>query len=181
MSLNNKEKLKEHLEWLAPETARERSHSLQVLKDKGLSNTLEWSLSGWCGYGRVIDVYDGDTLKAVLEFLPGSFAVFPIRVLGVNAAEIRASDDKERELAKCARDFVVQWCLDEPELNLGSSAKRQDIQRRLNECTCLVCLEVTGTDKYGRLLAHVRKDIEKGAPTLADSLLRAGLAKTYSL
>ena len=89
--------------------------------------------------GKVIKVYDGDTITIAskLPFPNSPIYKFPVRLLGIDCPEIKGSTEKEKNLAKSARDAL---------------------SARINGK--MVTLKNVSTEKYGRLLADVYLDSE---------------------
>jgi endonuclease YncB( thermonuclease family) len=84
--------------------------------------------------GRVIKVYDGDTITiaAKLPYDDSPLYRFPVRLNGIDAPEIRGKDEDEKlaaQNAKCALENLI-----------------------LNK---IVTLKNNGPEKYGRILADV--------------------------
>lgn len=89
--------------------------------------------------GRVIKVYDGDTITIAskLPYDSSPLYRFPVRLNGIDAPEIKGPgvSDEEKEAAKNARDFVSN-------LVLKKFVKLTNVQN----------------EKYGRVLADVYID-----------------------
>jgi endonuclease YncB( thermonuclease family) len=89
--------------------------------------------------GRVIKVYDGDTITIAskLPYDSSPLYRFPVRLNGIDAPEIKGSgvSDEEKEVAKIVRDFVSN-------LVLNKFVKLTNVQN----------------EKYGRVLADVYID-----------------------
>lgn len=85
--------------------------------------------------GRVVKVYDGDTitLAAMIPCVSHGPFKFSVRLRGIDTPEMKTKDEDEREAAVIARDALASL--------IGGKTVR---------------LEDVGTDKYGRLLADVR-------------------------
>tara|TARA_B110000285_G_scaffold180385_1_gene203404 strand:- start:1872 stop:2300 length:429 start_codon:yes stop_codon:yes gene_type:complete len=85
-------------------------------------------------YGKVIKVYDGDTITiaAKLPNTDGPIYRFSVRLDGIDTPEIRGKSEIERELAKHARDALH-------ELIYGK----------------IIELRNVANEKYGRILADV--------------------------
>ena len=85
-------------------------------------------------YGKVIKVYDGDTITIAskLPYPSSPIYKFPVRLLGIDCPEIKGSTENEKNLAKSARDAL---------------------SARINGK--MVTLKNVGNEKYGRLLADV--------------------------
>ena len=106
-------------------------------------------------YAAIIEsVYDGDTFRIVIPGLPVFVRNMSIRIMGIDTPEMTGKTDKEKTLAKKAKEFT---------LNALKKAKE-------------VIIDIIQPDKYGgRYDAHVYVD---GA-LLADALIEAGLAVEY--
>ncbi len=102
----------------------------------------------------VASVYDGDTFKINLNC---SLAVYcekvPVRVLGVDTAEIKGQTEREKEMAQKAKEFTKKFLAKEPV--------------SLSNCT---------RDKYFRLLCDVTNGEGKN---LAKELIKAKLGYSY--
>jgi len=89
--------------------------------------------------GRVIKVYDGDTITIAskLPYDSSPLYRFSVRLNGIDAPEIKGSgiSDEEKEAAKIARDFVSN-------LILNKFVKLTNVQN----------------EKYGRVLADIYID-----------------------
>ena len=83
---------------------------------------------------KCIKVYDGDTfhLGTILPE-PYSATRFCVRLLGVDTPELRSKNAAEKSLAREARDIVKNLILNK-----------------------IVHVQLSGYDKYGRLLARIR-------------------------
>jgi endonuclease YncB( thermonuclease family) len=109
------------------------------------SNVTEYDNATWentIGFvphikiGKVIKVYDGDTITVASKLPNDSFIYrFPVRLIGIDSPEIKGSTEVEKKLAIISRDALH-------ELIFGK----------------IVRLENVGTEKYGRLLAEVYLD-----------------------
>ena len=87
--------------------------------------------------GKVIKVYDGDTITVAtkLPYDKDTIYKFPVRLSGIDSAEIKGKTDHERKLAVLARDALTAKILGK-----------------------IVELRNVGTEKYGRILADVYLD-----------------------
>jgi len=84
--------------------------------------------------GRVIKVYDGDTIT-IVNYLPNTEAPlyrFSVRLLGIDCPEMKTSDSNEHKVAIIARDKLSDLILHK-----------------------IVELKNVSKDKYGRILAYV--------------------------
>ncbi len=112
----------------------------------------EFNLKGKKLTGKVVDIYDGDTCKIVLD-LDGKLTKFSCRLLGINAPEIKplkSKENREQEKsdAKKSRNRLFELCtnclLDDKNIK-----DVIDINRKL------VIVECFDWDKYGRLLVRI--------------------------
>lgn len=87
--------------------------------------------------GRVIKVYDGDTITIAckLPYAESPWYRLPVRIYGIDAPEIKGSTEEEKCMALEARDYLSDLILNKE-----------------------VRLENIATEKYGRLLANVYID-----------------------
>lgn len=108
--------MSEHPEWL------NESYDLKCVKEYVPPVSL----------GKVVKVYDGDTLTIVTKIHDADVCKMQVRINGVDTAEIKGSTGKAKKMAILARD-QLKTLLDGRIIRLEQ-----------------VCLE-----KYGRLLAQV--------------------------
>jgi micrococcal nuclease len=104
--------------------------------------------------GRVVNVYDGDTLTLAAR-LPNDNTIykFSVRLRGLDCPEVRTNDKSEKLIAMKARNYVSSKVLGE-----------------------MVTLFNVDLDKYGRLLAGVLYNEQKD---LAEELISERLAVKY--
>lgn len=60
---------------------------------------------------RFISAHDGDTFKVELPDAPLLFQVIPVRVRGIDAAEISSKDKCEQAAATRQRDALSEYCV----------------------------------------------------------------------
>ena len=103
---------------------------------------------------RVIDVYDGDTVRVDIDLgFNMSLRNLRVRLVGIDTAEMKSKDPTLKQRAVEARDWLRSKCLDSD-----------------------VFLESSGLDKYGRWLGKLHT---KDGVCLNDELLRLGFAVGY--
>jgi micrococcal nuclease len=105
-------------------------------------------------YGKVIKIYDGDTITIAAKFpnTEGPIYRFSVRLNGIDTPEIRGNTPNERELAKQAKNAL---------------------QERLYGK--IVELRNVSNEKYGRILADVYLDGEN----ISQWLISQHLAVAY--
>jgi endonuclease YncB( thermonuclease family) len=104
----------------------------------------QWTLSGLDTLARVVSIYDGDTLMAVVP-CAGGFFRFSVRLDGIDTCEMNSAAAANRNIARLARDRLGQMIT-------NTDFGWDDV---LERDVCLVRLKCGGFDKYGRLLASV--------------------------
>lgn len=134
-------------------------------------STPELSIAGLKTYGRVIDIYDGDTCKIIMPTF-GSYYKFTVRLNEIDTCEIKSKDKVLQESAVKARDKVF-------ELVTGSTAiTKNEIKKALESEVYLVWVECCEKDKYGRVLANIYKD-KATTKSISEILLEEKLAYKY--
>ena len=122
------------------------------LEQCSLNNTKKLIIKDKTINAKVIDVYDGDTIT-VAFFLGNEIFQHKLRIYGIDCAEIRTKNLKEKKIAKQTKTVVEQLCFNN-----------------------LVKIDCKGWDKYGRLMGTVRK----GKIDIGQYLLDRGLAYPYN-
>lgn len=102
------------------------------------NNVKEFSLSGKEYLGKVVDVYDGDSVKIVFSLFendPLKLYKWTCRLINVDTPEIKTKNSSEKEFGIKVRDIL-----------------REKI---LNKMVKIKCYKF---DKYGRLLVEIYLD-----------------------
>jgi len=136
-------------------------------------NTPELSISGINTYGRVVDVYDGDTLKIVLPVY-NSYYKFTIRLSGIDTCEIKSKNIELKNYGIKARNRILKLITN---IDANDTTTKNDIKTILDINVYLVWIECLNTDKYGRVLANIYKD--KNMESFSNILLNEKLAYNY--
>ena len=100
-------------------------------------NTEFMSFDNVCCEGKVVDVYDGDSLTLALPF-GGGYYKFKCRLFGIDTAELRTCDREEKKVGLEAKLFLE---------NMVKGV--------------VVWVECGKFDKYGRLLVTSFKSFEE--------------------
>lgn len=137
------------------------------------SSTPEFSLAGQELYGRVVEIYDGDTLKIVLPVL-GHYFKFNARLMGIDTCEMKSKNTANRELAYKARNRLF-------ELITNSSAcdftwKKKEVTKYLDDNLCVIKVKCYEFDKYGRVMI----DCFTPERSVSDILIQEKLAYSYT-
>jgi endonuclease YncB( thermonuclease family) len=121
----------------------------------GSAETLDYfTFSGDKFRGKVLSVYDGDTLSVAFRW-HGQLMRWKIRVLGVDTPELRGTSGLMKIVALKAKQFVLD-----------------------NYVGKLVKISCSDFGSFGRLLAHIQ--LLEDTETLTERLLAAHLGIAYS-
>ena len=110
----------------------------------------------WVFKGHVVKVVDGDTIDVLVDMGFSIFHKTRLRLARVDTPELNSSDSAEREEAKIAKQWVIDYCLNKD-----------------------IFFETTGKGKYGRYLAEIFT-VDNTEKSINDLLLENGLAKLYT-
>lgn len=91
----------------------------------------EFSLNEKIIYGKVVSVYDGDSINVCFPF-KGEMTRWKCRLSGIDTPELRSKNDKEKEKAYEVRDLL-----------------------RIKILNQMVNIHCEKFDKYGRLLVRI--------------------------
>lgn len=138
-------------------------------------NTPEMTLDGHVTEARVLDVYDGDTMTVAMPWKDGVYR-FTLRLLGINAEEIKGTAGDVKERANAARVLLAQN-VSNGRFQIDSKMTRAALRKALDAHDCRVRVECKAFDKYGRVLANVYST-QEGA-CLSKILLDSGLVRSY--
>lgn len=146
------------------------------------SNTKPFSLKGIECFARVVHIHDGDTLTAIIPLL-NDFYKFSIRLAGIDTCEMKSPNEENQTLALKARDRLIDLIkttnkATKEEEEEKEDEKQQDIKPYLLQHIELVYLSCQDFDKYGRVLAHVKKN-KDDSQTFSEILIQEKLAYPY--
>jgi endonuclease YncB( thermonuclease family) len=139
-----------------------------------------FTLSGIKTIGRVVDIYDGDTMTCIFPIFGDNYFRFNLRLMGIDTPELKSKDTIIKEKALEARHKIMSVCCNN-KYNLGIDCKRDDIRRYLEENEINVWIECLDFDKYGRILANIypKRDDNMEVNSLTKILLDANLGYEY--
>lgn len=146
-------------------------------------NCPAFSFDGIETHARVLDIYDGDTLTVALPIFEGHVRRFKIRLLGIDAPELRGGGPDKHVAALSARDRLIQLVLSSsPHNNVTHPpfpTGRGPVTKLMRENVCVVFLQCGPFDKYGRILARVYGNEGGSGEDFSDILIREGMAQRY--
>lgn len=134
-------------------------------------STPAFSLQGQKLYGRVVSIYDGDTMTLVLPVFQQYFK-YNVRLMGIDTCEMKSKSAENKDRAHQARNAVFT--------SLGIPvhlSTRKEIQKYLQDNIIIVSIACSEFDKYGRLLGDVFA--ANNSESLSEMLIRQGLAYRY--
>lgn len=133
------------------------------------NSTPMFSLNGYKTLARVVDVYDGDTLKIVFKF-KDTFYKFDARLINIDACEIRNTNTELKNKAIEARDFVVSLLLKQKHDTYSN------ISQLFENNVVIVTVFCYDFDKYGRILVDI---FTQDSENIKDLLIEHKLAHYY--
>jgi endonuclease YncB( thermonuclease family) len=118
---------------------------------------------------RVVSLHDGDTFTAIVQ-LESTFYKFPIRLTGIDTAEMTSKDPLLKTKAFLARDKLFSLITGKTSVDTIGWRKK-DFDSYFQTNYTIVTLDCEEMDKYGRVLANVSD--------FADVLVAQKLAYKY--
>jgi len=158
-----------------------------LLEDCTNDNTNEFSLCGLTLQGRVLSLYDGDTMKIALP-LHNSFYKFTCRLNGIDTPEIKPlktkpNRDNEILWAKKARAELLKLICDNSFASNFDNLdiKKDEVIKILEKNKKLVTVKALQMDKYGRVLVELYNADSDSETSLSfnDILVEKKLAVKY--
>ena len=107
--------------------------------------------------GRVIDIYDGDTITCVIDLYGNNLSV-NIRLGDIDTCEMKSKNEKAKNLAYRARKRIYQLITktnDTDKYDITLDTLRKDVRNLLELDIYLVNILCGELDKYGRLLGWI--------------------------
>ena len=147
-----------------------------LFKNYDNSSTPHFSLNGQKMWGRVVSLYDGDTLTIALNIFSGVYK-FSVRMNGIDTCEIKSKNDNNKELAKNARSRLLSLVTGKDLTETSTWNDRRKINNVLNKDIYMVWVECFDFDKYGRLLANIYSN--ENSECFSHILIKEKLAYTY--
>ena len=149
----------------------------EIFKKYDNNTTPHFSLNGQKMWGRVVSLYDGDTLTVALNVFTGVYK-FSVRMNGIDTCEMKSKNDKNKELAKNARSRLLSLITEKDISETSTWNDRRKINNILNKGMYFVWVECLDFDKYGRLLANIYPD-ENSTENFSQVLIKDKLAYEY--
>jgi micrococcal nuclease len=122
--------------------------------------------------GRIVDVYDGDTITFVF-ILNNQLQKHKLRLYGINSPELKGTT---HNMGLAARNFLLSQIIDK-DLDLNKEYKKDEIITMLKNTKKLFTFELFGEEKYGRILGKIYNNNE----CINDLMILHGFANEYLL
>jgi endonuclease YncB( thermonuclease family) len=149
----------------------------EIFKNYNNNTTPQFSLNGQKLWGRVVSLYDGDTLTIALNVFTGVYK-FSVRMSGIDTCEIKSKNEKNKELACFARSRLLSLITGKDVSEMSVLNDRRKINNFLNKGMYFVWVECLDFDKYGRLLANIYTN-ENSSENFSSILIKEKLAYEY--
>ena len=157
----------------------ENDLTVQELVRMPTSVVPDFSLKGMTTWGRVVDVYDGDTMTVILPLL-GFYYKFKLRLTGIDTCEIKSKIEENKTKAYRARNRVIQLCAPSCPLfrTMEERIPKKEVQEFFSKYPSIIWVKCGEFDKYGRLLceAFTGPSVHESISTI---LIREKLAYPY--
>lgn len=138
--------------------------------------TPPFTLNNVKTYARIVSIYDGDTMHAIIPVL-GSYFKFSIRMYGIDTCEMKSKNAANKDTAVRARNRVIELVTKKP-FDEGILKTKKQVEAALEKDVYLVWLHCLEMDKYGRVLAKVYAS-DKEEKTFSDILIDEKLGYAY--
>ena len=127
-------------------------------------NTPEFTLNGMLLHGKIVYVYDGDTVHVVLN-LNNKLTKFICRLNGIDTPEICPKNitdidlrKKQIESAIKSRNYLIERLTDQQIDKTKNKLTKKDIKDICDKSKKIVLIKCMQFDKYGRLLVEIFVD-----------------------
>jgi len=146
-------------------------------------NTPSFSFNGLNCISRVVDITDGDTIKAIINFKDNYYKII-IRLFNIDTCETKSSNIINKNLGIEAKKRVYNIITDkkiENEINDNSNIKKI-IKNELNNNCYYIYIKCYDFDKYGRVLADIYKNENESVNdnnSISNILINEKLAYIY--
>ena len=142
-----------------------------------------FSLAGQSMLGKIVNVYDADTCKIVLDRGNNVLEKYSCRLLGIDTPEMKPSKsnlnrDLEIESAYNARNRLIQLSTT-CKIELENRVKGKKLQTLIDENNKIIIVDCFQFDKYGRLLVKLYDNVHQEKISYNETLVNEGYAYNY--
>lgn len=136
-------------------------------------NTPYFNFNGLNCIARIVDITDGDTVKAIINF-KGDYYKIIIRLFNIDTCETKSKCDENKILGIQAKFRMFNLITDKT----ITDNNKKNIKYELNNTCYLVFIKCYNFDKYGRVLADIYKN-ENDNISFSSILINEKLAYIY--
>jgi endonuclease YncB( thermonuclease family) len=136
-------------------------------------NTPLFSFNGVNGMSRVVDITDGDTIKAIINF-KGDYYKIIVRLNDIDTCETKSKCEENKNLGIEAKKRLFNLITNK---TIDSNDKKLIKQELHNNCY-LIYLKCYDFDKYGRVLGDIYQN-ENDNISFSSILIKEKLAYVY--
>lgn len=142
------------------------------------TNTPLFSFNGLCCMSRIVDITDGDTLKAIISFKDEYYKII-IRLNDIDTCETKSKCDENKNLGMKAKHRMYNLITDKNLDHIENDQLKKSIKKDLHDNCYLIYIKCYDFDKYGRVLADIYKN-ENDNVNFSSILINEKLAYKYS-
>ena len=137
------------------------------------TNTPLFSFNGVNGMSRVVDITDGDTIKAIINFKDDYYKII-VRLNNIDTCETKSKCEANKNLGINAKKRLYNLITNK---TIETNDKKL-IKKELNDNCYLIYLKCYDFDKYGRVLGDIYKN-ENDDLSFSSILINEKLAYIY--
>jgi len=141
------------------------------------SNTPSFSFNGLNCISRIIDITDGDTVKAIINFKDNYYKIV-IRLFNIDTCETRSKNIENKNLGLDAKKRVYNIITNKHIDDNNNNNIKKIIKNELNSNCYYIYIKCYDFDKYGRVLADIYKN--ENDLSISNILINEKLAYIYS-
>ena len=140
-------------------------------------NTPSFSFNGLNCISRVVDITDGDTIKAIINFKDNYYKII-VRLFNIDTCETKSSNINNKNLGLDAKKRVYNIITGKTLDINDNTAIKKFIKNELNSNCHYIYIKCYDFDKYGRVLADIYKN--ENDTSISNILINEKLAYVYS-
>ena len=137
------------------------------------TNTPLFSFNGVNGMSRVVDITDGDTIKAIINFKDEYYKII-VRLNNIDTCETKSKCEENKNLGVNAKKRLYNLITNK---SIDNNDKKL-IKKELNDNCYLIYLKCYEFDKYGRVLGDIYKNKDDDV-SFSSILINEKLAYIY--
>lgn len=144
-----------------------------IMENFNDTNTPVFSFNGINGMSRVVDITDGDTIKAIINFKDSYYKII-VRLNNIDTCETKSKCEENKNLGIEAKKRLYNLITNK---TIDTNDKKQIKQELHNNCY-LIYLKCYDFDKYGRVLGDIYQN-ETDDTSFSSILIKEKLAYVY--